>query len=116
MLFIYTVFQYAVCAVIFVWSFMTALRNRHASPPLVLTTAGLLLLLIVQLIMGVVMWSTQSGTDPILFFGYALTAIAVVLASGYWAFAELSKWGPLVLVVSSFTAFIMVFRMDQIWQ
>ncbi len=116
MLFIYTVLQYAVCAVIFVWSIVTALRNRQASFPLIFTTAGLLLLLIVQLIMGISLWFTQTNTDPILFFGYALTAIAVVLASGYWAFAELSKWGPMVLVVSSFTAFIMVFRMDQIWQ
>lgn len=116
MLFFFTVLQYVVSAVIFVWSIVSAIRNRPASPALLITVAGLMLLLIVQLILGIALWSTQTGTDPILFFGYVLTAIAVVLASGYWAFAELSKWGPIVLVVASFTSFIMLFRMDQIWQ
>lgn len=116
MLFFFTVVQYAVCVVIFLWSLISVIRNRQASPPLVIVTAGLLLLLIVQLILGIVLWGTQQGTDPILFFGYVLTAICVVLLAGYWAFAELSKWGPAVLVVASFTAFIMVYRMDEIWK
>lgn len=116
MVFFFTLVQYAVCAVIFVWSLITTVRSRAASPPLILTTAGLLLLTMVQLILGIVLWHTQTGTDPVLFFGYVITAICVIGIAGYWAFAEMSKWGPIVLVIAAFTGFIMIFRMDQIWQ
>ena len=48
--------------------------------------------------------------------GRVLTAILVVGLAGFWAFAELSRWGPGVLAAGGLTVIVMIERMDQIWQ
>lgn len=106
---------YALAGVLVVWSAIAALRKRPASPALIVFTAVLLLALIAQLVVGIVLWGQSNGTDPILFFGYVITAIVLVPLAGGWAFIELSRWGPTVLALAGLTVMIMILRMDQIW-
>ena len=115
MLFIFTVIQYLVSGVVAVWAAVLSIRNRPASPVLIISTGVVLALMLIQTIMGIVLWGTQDGTDPVLFFGYALTALCVLGLAGFWAFAELTRWGPIVLTIAALTNIIMLFRMDEIW-
>lgn len=113
---VFTVVLYAVSAVLSVWSIIETIRNRPAGRLLLGVTALLLLLLIAQLIVSIVVFGSAENVDPLLFFGYVLTAILVVGLAGFWAFAELSRWGPGVLAAGGLTVIVMIERMDQIWQ
>lgn len=111
-----TLTLYAAAGVLVVWSVVVALLNRPAGRLLLGWTALLLVLLLVQLVVGIVAFAGHANTDPLLFFGYVATAIVLVPLAGVWAFAELSKWGPLVLAAAGLTVIVMIVRMDQIWQ
>lgn len=107
--------QYALAAVLVVWSAISAFRKRPASPALIIFAGVLLVALLAQLVVGIVLWGHSNGTDPILFFGYVATAIILVPLAGGWAFIELTRWGPTVLALAGLTVIIMILRMDQIW-
>lgn len=111
-----TYLQYGAAAVLTVWAGISAARNRPAGRALLGFTALVLLLLLVQLVVGIVAFPAHGQTDPLLFFGYVGTAIVLVPLAGVWAFAELSRWGPLVLAAAGITMIIMIVRMVQIWQ
>lgn len=113
---VFTIVLYAVAAVLAVWSIIETIRNRPAGPVLLGAAALLLLLLIVQLIVSIATFGSTHGVDPLLFFGYVITAILVAALAGFWAFAELSRWGPGVLAAAGLTVLVMIERMDQIWQ
>lgn len=106
---------FAYSAVLTVWGLVLAIRNTAAGPWLLAATAGMLALLVVQLIVSIVLWGRSADTDPLLFFGYLLTAMLLVPLAGFWAFAELSRWGPAVVAAAGITVFVMIERMDQIW-
>ncbi|GAA3834778.1 hypothetical protein KACC15558_13330 [Brevibacterium ammoniilyticum] len=107
---------YGVAAVLAVWSIVETIRNRPAGKLLLGVAALLLLLLIVQLVVSIVAFGGAGDVDPLLFFGYVITAILVMALAGFWAFAELSRWGPGVLIAAGLTVIVMIERMDQIWQ
>lgn len=106
---------YACCAIITGWALVLAIRNVPAGTGLLGATVGLLALLVVQLVASIVLWGRADGTDPLLFFGYLFTALLLVPLAGFWAYAELSRWGPAVLAAAAVTVFVMIERMDQIW-
>ncbi|RBP68010.1 hypothetical protein DFO66_101234 [Brevibacterium sanguinis] len=112
---VFTIVLYAVTAVLTVWSIVDTIRNRPAGKMLLGASALLLLLLIVQLILSIVSFSSTHDVDPLLYFGYVITAILVMALAGFWAFAELSRWGPGVLAAAGLTVVVMIERMDQIW-
>ncbi|MFD1213575.1 hypothetical protein ACFQ36_16170 [Arthrobacter sp. GCM10027362] len=49
------------------------------------------------------------------FWGYWLTALLVPVAAFWWAMLERSRWSNLVLGAVGITVFVMLFRMEQIW-
>jgi hypothetical protein len=106
---------YALCGVLTVWAGVQAIRDKPANMALIVFTGVLLLGLLVQLVLGIVLWPQAGGTDALLFFGYVLTAIVLVPLAGGWAFIELTRWGPLVLALTGLTVIVMIVRMDQIW-
>ena len=110
-----TLVLYAVAAVLTVWSIVETIRNRPAGKLLLGVAALLLLLLIVELVVSIVTFGGTHGVDPLLYFGYVITAILVMALAGFWAFAELSRWGPGVLIAAGLTVIVMIERMDQIW-
>lgn len=112
--FTYILFGYS--AVLAVWGLVDAVRNRASSKYQLWFAAGLLVLLVVQLIVSIAMWGQAGeGTDAILFFGYLLTAIVLMPMAWFWAYAELTRWGPAVMFAAGATVFVMVERMDQLW-
>lgn len=113
---VFTIVLYAVAAVLAIWSIIETIRNRPAGPVLLGAAALLLLLLIAQLVISIITFGSTHGADPLLYFGYVITAILVAALAGFWAFAELSRWGPGVLAAAGLTVLVMIERMDQIWQ
>jgi flagellar biosynthesis protein FliQ len=113
---VFTIVLYAVTGVLTLWSIIETIRNRPAGKALLACTAVLLLLLIVQLIISIATFGSTHDVDPLLYFGYVITAILVIALAGFWAFAELSRWGPGVLAAAGLTVVIMIERLDQIWQ
>jgi hypothetical protein len=49
------------------------------------------------------------------FWGYWLTALLVPVAAFWWSILERSRWSNLVLAAVGLTIFVMLFRMEQIW-
>lgn len=113
---VFTIVLYAVSAVLAIWSIIETIRNRPAGKLLLSATTLLLLLLIVQLVLSIATFGSTQGIDPLLYFGYVITAILVMALAGFWAFAELSRWGPGVLAAAGLTVIVMIERLDQIWQ
>jgi hypothetical protein len=62
----------------------------------------------------------QAGGEPVLgeaweFWGYLLTALVVPIGAFWWAILERSRWSNLVLAAVGPTVFVMLVRMEQIW-
>ncbi|NKX49870.1 hypothetical protein HER39_04635 [Arthrobacter deserti] len=49
------------------------------------------------------------------FWGYWLTALLIPVAAFWWAILERSRWSNLVLGAVGLTVFVMLYRMEQIW-
>lgn len=113
---VFTYVLYAVTGILALWSIIETIRNRPAGKALLGGAAILLLLLIVQLIISIATFGSTHDVDPLLYFGYIITAIMVMALAGFWAFAELSRWGPGVLAAAGLTVIVMIERLDQIWQ
>lgn len=113
---VFTIALYAVTGVLTLWSIIETIRNRPAGKALLAGAAVLLALLIVQLIISIATFGAAPDVDPLLYFGYVITAILVIALAGFWAFAELSRWGPGVLAAAGLTVVVMIERLDQIWQ
>lgn len=110
-----TYILFAASAVLCLWALVQTIRNKPAGILMLGGASVLLLLLLVQLVVSIVLWGQSGDTDGLLFFGYLFTAIVLLPLAGFWAFAELSRWGPGVLAAAAATVGIMIERMDQIW-
>ena len=106
--------QYAAAGLLALWGTIQALRNRPAPIAMIWWAGAVLLLLIVQLVTSIVLFG-QTNADPLLFFGYVLTAIILVPIAAVWGYIEPSKWAPWVLAAAGATVIVMIIRMDQIW-
>lgn len=49
------------------------------------------------------------------FWGYLLTALLIPVGAFWWAILERSRWSNLVLGAVGVTIFVMLVRMEQIW-
>lgn len=53
--------------------------------------------------------------EPWEFWGYLLTALLIPALAFVWAVTDKSRWSNTVLAVSGVIVFVMLFRMEQIW-
>ncbi len=53
--------------------------------------------------------------EPWEFWGYFLTALLIPVLAFIWAVTDKSRWSNTVLAVSGVIVFVMLFRMEQIW-
>ena len=53
--------------------------------------------------------------EPWEFWGYLLTALLIPALALVWAVTDKSRWSNTVLAVSGVIVFVMLFRMEQIW-
>lgn len=83
----------------------------------ILTVAAVELFLLVYAVAGIV---RQVGGETVTgelweFWGYLLTALLVPVGAFWWAILERSRWSNLVLGAVGLTIFVMLYRMEQIW-
>jgi hypothetical protein len=83
----------------------------------ILSTATVELFLLAYAVGAVI---RQSTGDPVLgeaweFWGYLLTALLVPVGAFWWAILEKTRWSNFVLAAAGLTVFVMLFRMEQIW-
>lgn len=72
------------------------------------------------LVYGVTAVIRQAGGETVggeawEFWGYFLTALCIPVGGFWWAILERSRWSNLVMGAVGITVFVMLFRMEQIW-
>jgi hypothetical protein len=89
-------------------------------PPNDITILAVAAVELFLLVYGVAAVVRQLGGEAVAgetweFWGYWLTALLVPVAAFWWAVLERSRWSNLVLAAVGLTVFVMLYRMEQIW-
>lgn len=72
--------------------------------------------LLAQLVVGIVKMATDDrDLETATFLGYLITLLLVPPIAGFWALAERSRWGPVVMVVGCLTVPVLILRLGQVW-
>lgn len=72
-----------------------------------------ILLLLAQCVVTII--SLPAGVDPLLIWGYLITATLALPAVGLWAFVDRTRWSSLVLLIGVLAVIVIVVRIGQIW-
>ncbi|WP_336923910.1 hypothetical protein [Aquipuribacter sp. SD81] len=104
--------------VVMVWGLVAARRDRAPGRALLLLSAALGALLLVQALVAVVL--LVDGTEPVgstvLFVSYLVTVVLVLPgAVGWVALDEPDRWSSAVLAVAGLTVAVMVLRLWSLW-
>ncbi|NUP74454.1 MAG: hypothetical protein HOQ07_07375 [Sinomonas sp.] len=107
----------AVCAVSLVLCVVAAVTKRYPGDAAIVSVAAVELFL---LVFGVGSIVRQAGGETVRgeaweFWGYVLTALVLPIAAFWWAIVDKSRWSNVVLAAVPITVFVMLFRMEQIW-
>ncbi len=97
-----------------IWALVLAIVDRPTGPVVFLGLAVLEVLLIAQLVISSVLLP-GSHANGVLLIGYVVSAILIVAGAGFWAYAEVTRWGAGVLVIACLAIAVMTVRMQQIW-
>ena len=106
-----------VCLLSAVLCIGAALLRQPPNDITILSVAAVELFLLVYTVAAAV---RQSTGNPVLgeaweFWGYLLTALVLPLGAFWWALLERTRWSNFVLAAAGLTVFVMLFRMEQIW-
>lgn len=106
-----------ICAVTVLLGVIAAITRDYPDDFTLVSVAALELFLLVY---GVSAGIRQAGGqaisgEPWEFWGYLITALFVPALAFVWAVTDKSRWSNLVLAASGLTVFVMLFRMEQIW-
>lgn len=107
-----------VCALAFVVAVIATIIRKYPDDWALIGAAATELFLVVY---GIAAAISQSGGRPVAgdpweFWGYLLTALVMPPIAFFWAVSEKSRWSNAVLAASAVVTFVMLFRMEQIWQ
>ncbi len=104
------------CLLLAGWAGVRALRDK----PVIfvqLVAAGVVeVAMIVQIVLAAI--GTGSGEvapDPLLLWGYLVTALVLLPAAAWWALLDRTRWSSVVLIVAAFAIAAMQLRIWQIW-
>lgn len=94
-----------------------ALVRQPPNDITILAVAAVELFLLVYAGAGII---RQISGEPVAgeaweFWGYLLTALLIPVGAFWWAILERSRWSNLVLGAVGVTIFVMLVRMEQIW-
>lgn len=83
----------------------------------ILSVAAVELFLVVY---GISAALRQSAGEPVAgeaweFWGYLLTALVIPVGGFWWAILDRSRWSNVVMGAVGATIFVMLYRMEQIW-
>lgn len=106
-----------VCAVALVLAIIATMIRKHPDDWALIGAAATEIFLLVY---GVAAAIRQAGGntvagDPLEFWGYFITALIMPPLAFFWAISEKSRWSNAVLGASALVTFVMLFRMEQIW-
>lgn len=106
-----------VCLLSAVLCIGAALLRQPPNDITILSVAAVELFLLAYTVGAVV---RQVTGEPVLgeaweFWGYLLTALVVPVGAFWWAILEKTRWSNFVLAAAGLTVFVMLFRMEQIW-
>ncbi|HEU0213296.1 MAG TPA: hypothetical protein VFR13_04355 [Jiangellaceae bacterium] len=93
-----------------------AVVGRNPREYIVIASAGLEILVVVQVLIAVV--RLIGGDRPAelgTFIGYLVVAVVLVPIGTLWALAERSRWAPAVLAVACFALLVVAVRLDDLW-
>jgi hypothetical protein len=98
------------------WCLYAAIRDQNPREPHVVGAGVVELLLVVQLIVAIVMMIVDGAPDDLgIFIAYLIFALLVLPLGLFWALAEKSRWGTMVLVVAALIVPVLIVRLQQIW-
>ena len=83
----------------------------------ILSAAAVELFLLVYGVAAIIRQVGGEGVagEPWEFWGYLFTALLVPVGAIWWSLMDRSRWSNLVLGAVGITVFVMLFRMEQIW-
>jgi hypothetical protein len=83
---------------------------------LVIASAVLTVLVVVQVLIAVVLLVTGERPDELAtFVGYLVVAVILLPLGTLWALAERSRWGTGVLTVACFALIVVIIRLQDLW-
>lgn len=106
-----------VCLVSTVLCVSAAVLRHGPNDLTILSAAAVELFLIVYTVAAVI---RQTGGETLNgpaweFWGYLFTAAVIPIGAVWWSLMDRSRWSNLVLGAVGITVFVMLFRMEQIW-
>jgi hypothetical protein len=106
-----------VCSVSAVLCIGAALVRQPPNDITILSVAAVELFLLAYTVAAGI---RQLTGEPVLgeaweFWGYLLTALLVPVGTFWWSILERTRWSNFVLAAAGLTVFVMLFRMEQIW-
>jgi hypothetical protein len=98
------------------WSFLDVVRNKAPRPRLLGAIAGLELLLVIQVLVGVVELLTgKRPAELATFIGYLAASLVILPLAYFWAWSEKNRSATAVLGVACLVIPVLVLRMRQVW-
>lgn len=98
------------------WSFLDVVRNKAPRRWLLAAIAGLEVLLVLQVVVGVVELATgKRPAELATFIGYLAASLVILPLAYFWAWSEKNRSATAVLGVACLVIPVLVVRMKQVW-
>lgn len=107
----------AICALSVILGVVAAIIRDHPDDYAIIALAAVELFLVVY---GIAAAVRQAGGEALAgeaweFWGYLATALILPVIAFWWAVTDKTRWSNVVLAAAGATVFVMLFRMEQIW-
>lgn len=99
------------------WSVISGMRGFSPRDSTVLSTAGIALVLVIQMVIAIVqplVGNTATG-DALEFWVYLVTALAMIVAVVVWALIDRTRYATIGMGIVALAVAVMVVRMSIIW-
>lgn len=107
-----------VCVLSAVLCLGAALLRKPPNDITIVSVAAVELFLVAYAVGAVIRQLTGEPVlgEPWEFWGYLLTAFVVPVAAFWWSILDRTRWSNIVLAAAGLTVFVMLGRMEQIWE
>lgn len=105
----------ALAAALAIAATVATVRARRLDDAQLVASAALEVALLLQGVVGVVLWVRADRSDGALFIPYLITAVLVMPLGLFWAIGERSRYGTGVLAFAAATEVVLVLRTHQVW-
>lgn len=100
-----------------VWSLVSGIRGFSPRDSTVLSTAGIALLLVIQIVVSIVqpLVGNPPVGDGLEFWMYLILALAMVIGVVLWSLIDRTRYATIGLGIVAIAVAVMVLRMSIIW-